>query len=197
MCSCFEINAKATDIVDAFGLEDLPPLLNNPEVRPTDLALVIGNDHSSRLMKWGLEVRWSKTPLINARSETLTSKATFQPLLENRCLIPATAYYEWRKEGDKRLKNKISVNGSPLFCFAGLIDSNTNRVTMITTTAEPSIAHIHPRMPVILSPEQAHNWTQPETPFAQCAKWLRPYSFNPLIAQEEIPPPAVQGDLFF
>ena len=60
-----------------------------------------------RLLGWGLGVDWTAKPLINARAETLAEKRTFRPLLERRCLVPATAYFEWRKDGKARHKNRI------------------------------------------------------------------------------------------
>src|SRR5260370_28466378 len=53
------------------------------------------------LMQWGLVPAWSREAklaysTINARAETLASKPTFRkPLASQRCLVPATGYFEW------------------------------------------------------------------------------------------------------
>jgi putative SOS response-associated peptidase YedK len=52
-------------------------------------------------MQWGLVPAWSrqaKVPYstINARAETVASKPAFRkPLATQRCLVPATGYFEW------------------------------------------------------------------------------------------------------
>jgi len=62
-------------------------------------------------MRWGLVPFWAKDPnigfkLINARSDSLAQKASFrESFKKRRCLIPASAFYEWKKSEDS--KNKI------------------------------------------------------------------------------------------
>ncbi|MEE8214273.1 MAG: SOS response-associated peptidase, partial [Alphaproteobacteria bacterium] len=62
MCSRFEIDALPSDIADRFGLADPPPLLGAPEMRPTDMALVIDGGAKPRLLSWGLAVEWNAKP---------------------------------------------------------------------------------------------------------------------------------------
>ena len=67
------------------------------DIRPTDLAPIIVPDEDSfscREMRWGWRVPWDKSPLINAKSETLTTLPTFKPHLNNRCLILADGFFE-------------------------------------------------------------------------------------------------------
>jgi len=61
------------------------------------------------MMKWGLVPLWTqdihtaKRP-INARAETLSEKPSFKELLKNqRCLVPASGFFEWKKEGSKKI----------------------------------------------------------------------------------------------
>ena len=105
--------------MDQFDLDTPPPVPNTDDMRPTDQALIIDGT-GPRLMRWGLTVTWDKKPLINARAETLAEKPTFRPLLEQRCLVPMTAYLEWRKadDGSKR-KNRIApADGAQSFANA-------------------------------------------------------------------------------
>ena len=52
-------------------------------------------------MRWRLFPYWSKTiklqyDTINARADKLESSTTWrEPFKRRRCLIPATAFYEW------------------------------------------------------------------------------------------------------
>ena len=134
--------------------------------RATDQALIIdrrlGEGPGARLLGWGLPVEWDAKPLINARAETLAEKKTFQPLLDARCLVPATAYFEWRKASAGKLKNRIAPSDGGLFAFAGLMDGR--RFTIITCRPAPEIAHIHGRMPVILDRRAEPKWIDPGVP---------------------------------
>ena len=189
MCSRFELTAGAGDISRRFSLAAPPQLANASVSRPTDPALVIAPE-GPRLLGWGLSVEWDSKPLINARAETLSRKKTFRPLLECRCLVPATAYFEWRKDGATRRKNRIGLADGMLFAFAGLFDGE--RFTIVTCPPAASIAHIHDRMPVLLPADAEARWLDPGVAFAGVSGLLVPYQAGRLRAWEEAPPP----DLF-
>lgn len=193
MCSRFELKAGPDDLARRFGLKTSPPVPNPLELRPTDLALAITAD-GPRLLTWGLSVDWDPKPLINARAETLGQKKTFRPFLESRCLIPAGAYFEWRKDGAARHKNRISLAPDSLFAFAGLTDGE--RFTIITCAPAPSIAGIHNRMPVILERRAEARWINPKMSFEAVSGDLVPYRKTPIEAEEDAPPPVRQGNLF-
>ncbi len=193
MCSRFEQKAPPADLAKRFGLADPPPAPNPLELRPTDLALVIA-PNGANLLNWGLSVDWDSKPLINARAETLREKKTFRGLLENRCLVPATAYFEWRKDDGAKHKNRIETADQDIFAFAGIIDGD--RFTIVTCAPAPPIAHIHSRMPVILERSAEAPWIDPNATFADVSGLLIPYPSAPLKADEETPPPPRQPDLF-
>lgn len=69
------------------------------------------------MMKWGLvphrtlDITTVQRP-INARAETLSEKPTFKELLQNRrCLVPASGFFEWKKEGKKKIPEKVIDSG--------------------------------------------------------------------------------------
>ncbi len=202
MCSRFEMNSPPRELARRFGLKSPPPAPNAAELRPTNQALIVDRladetgDRAGRLMAWGLAVGWDTKPLINARAETLAEKRTFRPLLEKRCLVPATAWFEWKKIGRAKLKNRIAPVAGDVFAFAGLTDGE--RFTIVTCGAAPAVAHIHHRMPVVLDGEGESSWIDPEVPFAEAAELLVPYAGA--LAAVEAPPPGVgvagQSDLF-
>ena len=46
--------------------------------------------------------------MINARAETLTEKPAFKHLVgSRRCIIPADGFYEWRKEGKRKVTKSL------------------------------------------------------------------------------------------
>jgi putative SOS response-associated peptidase YedK len=84
----------------------------------------------------------------------------------NRCLIPASGYYEWQKTPTgKQPYYYTARDGSPL-TFAGLWDEWKNietgeplkSCTMIITNANELAAKIHDRMPVLLQPKDFDSW---------------------------------------
>lgn len=181
MCSRYALNCAPIDLVNRYGLTAPPRSpLPIPEIRPTDPAPVKGRKDFLLRKHFGIPSPRDGKPLINARSETLTEKPTFRRLLNNRILVPATAYFEWRKEGRMKRRNTIAPGqGDPdpagevaLFSFAALFDGE--HFTIITCPPPPAIAHVHDRMPVILPREAEAEWIS-DAPFEAVAHWLTPW----------------------
>jgi putative SOS response-associated peptidase YedK len=196
MCSCFELIATQEAINQRFEISFSWNIPKEVQSRPTDPVLAI-TYQGPKLFHWGLKVDWSAKPIINARCETLEQKKVFSSLLKARCLIPASAYFEWRKDGKKKLKNRIALSdrtSSPLFSFAGLYDGE--QLTIITCPPAKSISHIHDRMPVILNKMHERLWINPESSFATASNALVPLHTDKLKAEEHIPLPSPQSDLF-
>ena len=162
-----------------FGLKLSPPPPHGVEMAPTDRVLTIdtqGGLRRGRLLGWGLKVDWDAKPLINARAETLSAKATFRPLLQRRCLVPATAYFEWAlTSGGAKPKTRIHVEDADLFAMAGLIGADGDSVTIVTCAPAPGIAMIHDRMPAILAPTDEAAWIDVGRTFTDVENLLRPY----------------------
>jgi len=179
MCSRFEVKAAMKKIKKRFGLKLSPPPPHGVEMAPTDRVLTIdtqGGLRRGRLLGWGLKVDWDAKPLINARAETLSAKATFRPLLQRRCLVPATAYFEWAlTSGGAKPKTRIHVEDADLFAMAGLIGADGDSVTIVTCAPAPGIAMIHDRMPAILAPTDEAAWIDVGRTFTDVENLLRPY----------------------
>jgi hypothetical protein len=109
---------------------------------------------------WGLVPFWAKDPsiggrLINARAETVAQKPSFkQAFARRRCLIPADGFYEWKKEGGKKIPYCFGLkSGVPLY-FAGLYEKWTapdqkpvESCTIITTQANETVAPVQTACP--------------------------------------------------
>src|SRR5271157_4534032 len=132
------------------------------------------------MMQWGLVPHWVKDIKsthrpINARVESLAEKPMFRNLLKtHRCLIPASGFYEWKKEGTKKIPFYLHLKDEPLFAFAGLYDvwhdvsgEAHTTYTIITTEANDLVARIHNRMPVILKRENEDRWLSGDTPLPE------------------------------
>jgi putative SOS response-associated peptidase YedK len=116
---------------------------------------------------------WSKEPkslAINARIESILTKPSFRkPIRSQRCLIPATGFYEWRKEGAGKTPFYIHRKDGELFAFAGIFDEwhvgGTDALktfAIITTSPNDFMAQVHNRMPLILRPEDEDPWLATE-----------------------------------
>ena len=138
------------------------------EIRPTDVAPVIANSRARRqrpfLMRWGFGGRDSHV-VINARSETALVRPMFRDaMLERRCLVPASYYFEWQAQGKRRIKHAMKQDG-PVMYMAGLyrleVGEPLAAFTILTQKADERIAHIHDRMPVLLPAQWAEEWLSP------------------------------------
>lgn len=162
--------ALAEDSLQTRPRFNIAPTQNIPVIRQGDEGRKISE------LRWGLIPRWAKEAsigqrMINARSETLTEKPSFRPLLfRHRCLVPADGYYEWSKtESGKKQPYRIIVGDGELFAFAGLWDrwvspegGTVESFTIITTQANDKLSRIHHRMPVILPRSAEELWLDPE-----------------------------------
>jgi putative SOS response-associated peptidase YedK len=140
------------------------------------MPVIVWHEHNEVVnMQWGLVSRYSKNKnetahLINARAETLDEKPIFRTLLlKNRCLVPASGFYEWKKEGNRRTPFYIHLKENPVFAFAGLCDICLDTTgtahpayVIITNRANSLVAPMHDRMPVILKPGDEDRWLSGE-----------------------------------
>lgn len=167
MCGRFSQTKAKKDFEHYYGHRMNVPYTPNFNIAPTQMVPVVTSD-GFQLMKWGLLPGWAKSEkiaysMINARSETLLEKQTYKrPFLKGqRCLIPATGFYEWQKTaGGKKTPFNIFVKDQPIFSFAGLyIDDKDNPTfTIITTKPNHLMEKIHDRMPCILGKQEERDW---------------------------------------
>jgi len=134
-------------------------------------VIVRAGENHAPTMRWGLIPSWTKDiraakPLINARAETLGEKPAFRSLLNaRRCLVPASGFFEWKKEGNRKRPVYFRLTDDPLFSFAGRFDQwhnpegvTVSTYTIITCNANSLVAPLHDRMPVILSRATEERW---------------------------------------
>src|SRR5262245_16803021 len=102
MCGRYQL-LRPEDIAARFEtVNTLPDLAASSDVRPTQSIPVVAMGRELALMKWGMARPWEKerpnsAPLINARAEGIETKVAFrQSLRFQRCIIPATGFYEWQ-----------------------------------------------------------------------------------------------------
>lgn len=132
------------------------------EIYPTNICPVI-KSCGVCLVNWGFPKR-SGGVVINARMETVHQKPFFaKPLLNNRCLIPASGFFEWKKQDKKKIKHLVR-HGNIIYMaglyspFRSLSEKTGEGFVIITTDSKNEMAKLHDRMPVILSEEKRKIW---------------------------------------
>jgi len=180
MCGRFRLSRDGRQIVEDFAVEGEIEWRPRYNIAPTDLVPTI-RQHPSRpvrnvaLDRWGLIPYWAKDAkiaytTINAMAETASSKPAFSEAMKRRrCLIPADAFYEWRKLGPKQKQPySFGMADDSVFAFAGLWErwKNANNeivesCTILTTTPNALVSDIHNRMPAILRAQDYDLWLDP------------------------------------
>jgi putative SOS response-associated peptidase YedK len=177
MCSRFSL-AEERDVlaarlgVSAMSLANYRPRYN---IAPRQEHFIITTEYENRKLaraKWGLlslGKQGREQYSINARAESVESRPTFaEAFTHRRCVIPASGFYEWAGPNYARQPYWVHRRDGDLLLFAGLYtneDADGSGMhasfTILTCAANPTLATIHDRMPVILSDRDADDWMNP------------------------------------
>lgn len=199
MCGRFSIAVRIGDLAEQFGISEpkglVLPMYNiapgeNVPVITTTTGLVC------LLMKWGLVPSWSKGEKpdlapINARAEGLMEKPLFRGLVSHgRCIVPATGFYEWKKNGREKVPVYFRMKDDEVFGMAGLCSSRkapdgriTWSFTIITTSPNSVVLPVHTRMPAILDQDLQEGWLDMASPVsAELPEILKPYPPDRMVA---------------
>jgi len=126
-------------------------------------------------MRWQLVPNWepafsTKLSTINAKSETAFDSPLFGELVSRqRCIIPITGFYEWKKDDSRSRPFKIHLQSNSIMTLAGIWDTwrpgtsfERRSFSILTTAANRFMCEIHDRMPVILDGSVVDDWLNPE-----------------------------------
>jgi putative SOS response-associated peptidase YedK len=177
MCGRFAQTTPSADLVRLFQLVmgiEVAPRFN---IAPTQNVMVIRGHTKGRQAhwcRWGLVPSWADdlrtgNAMFNARSETVFQKRSFaKPARHQRCIIPASGFYEWRDTPAGKVPVLFTPADESLFRLAGLWSSwadnqgnLTYTTTILTTSANDTMKPFHHRMPVILSGSEWETWIDP------------------------------------
>lgn len=209
MCGRFTLTVTLEEMMLRYGIEEWTGTNYQPRynIAPMQMIFAIVHDgKKNRLgqLRWGLVPSWAKDEkmagkMINARSETLLEKASFQSLIHRkRCIVPADSFYEWKIVNGKKQPMRFMMREEDIFSLAGLYDTwinpaNGKKVstcTIITTSPNPLVAEVHNRMPVILKKQDEAKWLDRNytsieelvnllTPFPK--EGMQAYSVSPIV----------------
>ncbi|MBH1942132.1 SOS response-associated peptidase [Mobilitalea sibirica] len=165
MCGRYNFTVEQSDEIREI-LEKLNAKIHGKEARtgevfPTNLAPLLIEEEKKvepALSTWGFPKYQQKGVIINARSETALEKRTFRgSLLNRRCIIPSTGFYEWDSSKQKFLFRQEGTNA---LYMAGLYSyyQEEMRFVILTTDANESIKEVHNRMPLVIPKNEIETW---------------------------------------
>jgi putative SOS response-associated peptidase YedK len=100
--------------------------------------------------------RQGGAPVFNFRSEGRHFAKS------NRCLIPASAFFEFTGKKHLKSKHRFALKGPPITAIAGIWrprqGNHPPSFTMLTTAPGPDIVPYHHRQVVVLRPEDWSAW---------------------------------------
>ncbi len=182
MCGRYVTKIEASLERD-WHLDRPPPLFESYNIAPSTRVPAVRQRDGARtceLLRWGLVPFWAKgvppkLSTINARVETLATAPTWRGPWKRgqRCILPATGFYEWQVREDGKQPWYIHLADQPVFGFAGLWDASPaadgtllESCAIITLPANDFMAEIHnskARMPAILKRDDHDAWLAGET----------------------------------
>lgn len=191
MCGRSSLHDAPVNVLERFRLPPVVPGFRpRYNIAPTQeqLTLSVGREGSAELAyrRWGLIPSWAKdisvgSRMINARSESLADRPAFaDSFRRRRCLVIADGYFEWTGTGKSKVPMYFHLAGNEAFAMAGLWDRWGDRertiesCTVVTTDASSVASRFHPRMPVILSLDDAERWVDPHTPAGELGELMKP-----------------------
>lgn len=175
MCGRFAFFSPHESVVDLFAIEGVADVEPRFNIAPTQAVPAVRSAAGSRrlsMLHWGLVPFWAKDPaignrMINARAESLGEKPSFRNAYKRRrCLVLASGFYEWRKEGQAKTPYYITREDQRPFAMAGLweswkggdADGSLESCTIVTTRPNALMEKLHNRMPVILDGVGTERW---------------------------------------
>jgi putative SOS response-associated peptidase YedK len=162
MCGRYVRKGEPKKVAETLGAQDGEESWTQSfNVAPSSTIPILTADPIGRRLVpavWGFTSS-GRAPLFNARGETVDSLQSFRDSFRhNRCLIPASGFYEWRPS-DRQPFYFERLDGQ-LLTFAAIWKKVGNylEATVITTTPNADMQGIHHRMPVILEPDAWTDW---------------------------------------
>lgn len=202
MCGRFGSSFSGNDLVDRYDLfEKSPKFEISYNVTPGSYIPTVIKKSPNRLvmMKWGFVPEWAdpgklKLHPINARDDQLDISDFYKSAFaHNRCLIPFSWFYEWKRftlDGkEQKQPNLIKVKGDKIMSFAGIYSAKKDAeglpvytCAIVTTTPNLLVKKIHTRMPVILAGGDEDLWLGSGNDVNKLKNCLKPFDASEMEA---------------
>ena len=165
MCGRYNFTVEQSDevieILEQLNAKIHGKSIKTGEIFPTNPAPILREEKkelSPAAAVWGFPKFNEKGVIINARAESAFEKRSFRDsLLNRRCIIPSTGFYEWDKSKRKFL---FRLEDTPALYMAGLFTFHNDeiRYVILTTEANESIKDVHDRMPLVIPKNEIRTW---------------------------------------
>lgn len=169
MCGRFENKRIEKALLEMFRQLDIDLIIEEGEkkykeenIAPTDKINSVHHTEENYILKkikWGIKFKEDSPLIFNSRIETIKGKKYWQSLFnKNKCIVPMSGFYEWKKEGTRKVPYKIFLPDKPIFFVPALymMDKEKNIfASLVTTEPNKFIKPIHHRMPVIFDIKEA------------------------------------------
>ncbi|HEX2938613.1 MAG TPA: SOS response-associated peptidase [Ruminiclostridium sp.] len=174
MCAIYKLMLKnggeiIEKIRERYG-EETAEIYLDAQIFPKSEAPVFGDGRKIALLKWGFPIPGKSGTVFNARVETIMQKPMFKSCIGNRCIVPASCFFEWGEVDGRKHKFLIRTEDEMLY-FAALFKAFRDKdgkkyfsYTIITTKPNKQMETIHSRMPVILDADAQKKWLDPKNP---------------------------------
>ncbi len=188
MCGRFVQSLTAVEYLEALRIEVpvvggfSPEPVGRYNVAPRTRVLLMHQEEEGLRLEpvpWGYAPGWAKgprPPAINARVETVATGAFWRAAWKGgRAIVPADGWYEWKPDPTNP-KHKQPLyfrlhGGGPLFFPAiGHLPRDSREIeegdgfATITMASDGGMAEIHDRRPLVLGPDDARAWLDPDLP---------------------------------
>lgn len=201
MCGRYTMFAKREELEERFDAETLAeyvPITYNAS--PGQYLPIVSQKRKIGLFHWGLIPSWAKdssmsSNMINARSETIAEKPSYQkPFRERRCIVPMNGFYEWYKRGDGSTPHYIHRPNNELYYCAGIWDAwrepqTQQRILSFSICTKESnrfMKELHHRMPVILDQHEAEVWLNEHSDEAELLSLTSKYTPDDYLDEYEV-----------
>lgn len=176
MCGRFTLATPKETLAALFGVDSTD--WNDPRfnIAPQVRIVTVRREKEKRIAQsllWGAVNPRDGRPLINARSETVATSPLFGPaFVAARVLVPADGFFEWTKDGARKVAHYFQQPGGRPFAFAGIAvppaaagapTAADPAAVILTTKASESVRDVHDRMPLIVAADDFDIWLGPAT----------------------------------
>jgi putative SOS response-associated peptidase YedK len=198
MCGRFTRTSNRDVIAAEFGVEEFSTVDLHPRynIAPSQtVAAIICDGEEKRLgpMRWGFTPGFPTAMApINARAETVATSPMFRNAFRrHRCLMVADGFYEWRKDGQRKIPYFIHLRSGRPFGFAGIwsthgadLGPRIGTCAIVTCPPNELMAPIHNRMPVIVPVAARDRWLDADAEEGELREMLLPLPSELMEAHE-------------
>lgn len=149
MCCRYFIGSDNREIEEIYErLKPRAEQIKFGDVYPSQWAPVI-SERGPLLAVWGVRSDKARRAIVNARAESVLDRPFWRKaFLKERCLVPASGFYEWDSGKGRRYFTE-KTKKTLYMCGFLKISEGEKRFVILTRAAYPPVSLYHERVPVL------------------------------------------------